>query len=395
MNTSTKARKFSAGIVGLSLFGVSSIGAAQSSVTLYGIIDAAVQYNSNGGAGKVFSMGAGPLKGNRFGFLGSEDLGAGYKAVFRLESGFSTTTGALGQGGAEFGRQAYVGIASPYGTVTLGRQYDSVVDYVGVLKSGGDTAGAYSGHPADLDNTANNYRVNNAVKYTSPNYKGITFGGLFSLGGFAGDFRRNRVYSAGAGYKSGPVQLGLAYLNAQDPNFSFYGNNPSSSTTNSNMAGSPVFSGYASAKTLQVIAAAGAYTIDNWTLGLVYTNTQYQSLGFEPTLADPGYRGKAVFNTIEINLKSFVTPSLLFGTSYHYTHGSEVTATTGGAGYHQVSAGVDYFLSKRTDIYAVQLWQHATGRDSTGNPAVATIFGVSPSSSNNQFLSVVGIRHAF
>src|SRR6202012_2683688 len=106
---------------------------AQSSVTIYGIIDAGVTHLSNSNGKPVYALTSGVMSGSRWGFLGSEDLGGGYKAIFRLENGFNVNNGTAAQGGLEFGRQAYVGLGTPYGTVTFGRQYDSVVDYLGPL----------------------------------------------------------------------------------------------------------------------------------------------------------------------------------------------------------------------------------------------------------------------
>ncbi|WP_244122118.1 porin [Burkholderia latens] len=374
---------------------VPTVAHAQSAVQLYGIIDTAVTYVNNAGGGAATALSAGPLKGNRFGLLGKEDLGGGMRAVFRLENGFSAANGSLGQGGSMFGRQAYVGIGSAYGTITAGRQYDSIVDYVGVLKAGGDTAGAYANHPGDLDNTGNNYRVNNAIKYASPGIGGLTFGGVFSPGGVAGDFRRKRIFSLGAGYTNGPLQLGAAYLDAQDPNFSFYGNNPSSSTTGSNMSASPIFSGYASAAALRVFGAAGAYTAGGWTAGVVYTNTRLRDLGAEAGLNTHGYAGSAVFNTWELNLRKTWNTTTMFGTSVQYTRASRVSGNASGAGYLQANAGVDYFLSKRTDVYLVGIWQHATGHDSTGAKAVASIYGFTASTTSNQVAAALGLRHSF
>src|SRR5262245_38630711 len=108
------------GLLFISAFAVSAH--AQSSVTLYGVIDAGLIYVNNVNGAHQYAAQAGWYQGNRWGLYGTEDLGGGYQAIFRLESGFSVQTGALGQGGALFGRQAYVGLASPYGTVTLGRQ---------------------------------------------------------------------------------------------------------------------------------------------------------------------------------------------------------------------------------------------------------------------------------
>ncbi len=111
---------------------------AQSSVTLYGIVDAGIAYvhnaqNANGGnASSLVKFSSGNLSGSRWGLRGTEDLGGGLAALFQLENGFNIGTGALGQGQREFGRKAVVGLSSStYGTVTLGRQYDPVVDLVG------------------------------------------------------------------------------------------------------------------------------------------------------------------------------------------------------------------------------------------------------------------------
>jgi predicted porin len=76
----------------------------------------------------------GTINGSRWGLRGAEDLGGGLKAIFVLENGFSVQNGRLAQDGREFGRQAYVGVGSTqFGTVTLGRQYDSLVDFVAPL----------------------------------------------------------------------------------------------------------------------------------------------------------------------------------------------------------------------------------------------------------------------
>src|ERR1700690_2498867 len=77
---------------------------AQSSVTLYGTIDEAVAYYNNTGHGSVFQMQGGNLDSNKWGLKGTEDLGGGLKTVFNLENGFDINTGALQNGGSEFGR---------------------------------------------------------------------------------------------------------------------------------------------------------------------------------------------------------------------------------------------------------------------------------------------------
>lgn len=160
---------------------------AQGSVTLYGLIDEGFSMYTNVAGKHQYLLNSGVMQGSRWGLKGAEDLGGGYKTVFRLESGFDASTGKLSQGGLGFGRQAYVGLESPYGTVTLGRQYDSVVDNLGPLEAGDQWGGYIAAHPGDIDNFNNQFRTNNAIKYTSKAFAGFRFGGMYSLGGVAGD----------------------------------------------------------------------------------------------------------------------------------------------------------------------------------------------------------------
>ncbi|MBN3770227.1 MULTISPECIES: porin [Burkholderia] len=364
---------------------------AQSSVTLYGIIDEGLLFNNNAGGKHLYSMASGVMQGSRFGMRGTEDLGGGLKAIFTLENGFDVNSGKLGQGGLMFGRQAYVGLSSQYGTVTLGRQYDSVVDFVGPLEAGDQWGGYIAAHPGDLDNFNNAYRVNNAVKFTSNTYGGFSFGGVYSFGGQAGQFSKNQVWSLGAGYNNGPLVLGVGYLNARTPNqFGGMFNNGSTSSSVS----SPIYGAYANnANTYQVIGAGGAYTFGAATIGATYSNTKFK--GFS---AGPFVNQSATFNNGELNFKYQLTPALILGAAYDYTQGSKINGSSA-AKYHQGSLGVDYFLSKRTDVYAIGVYQHASGNvlDANGNviQATAAINGLAGSSTSNQVAARVGIRHKF
>ncbi len=99
---------------------------AQSSVTLYGSIDAGITYANNVGGKSVWQQGSGNLSNNYFGLRGAEDLGGGLKAIFMMESGFDLNNGGFHNSDDMFNHQAFVGLKSDaYGTVTLGRQYDS------------------------------------------------------------------------------------------------------------------------------------------------------------------------------------------------------------------------------------------------------------------------------
>ena len=116
-------------LLALAVLGASAgvASAQQSNVTVYGIVDAGVQYKNDGNpAGKTLSLESGQQNGSRLGFKGTEDLGGGLSAIFTLENGFNVDTGTLGQSTPTtqrlFGRQAWVGLSSnSFGSVKLGR----------------------------------------------------------------------------------------------------------------------------------------------------------------------------------------------------------------------------------------------------------------------------------
>lgn len=387
--------------VALALGMTSGVALAQSSVTLYGIVDEGLNINNNADGHHQYYLFSGVLQGSRFGLRGTEDLGGGLAAIFTIENGFDLNTGKLGQGGLMFGRQAYVGLSSRYGAVTLGRQYDSVVDYVGPFGAGEQWGGTYVAHPSDTDNMNNTNRTNNAIKFTSASYDGFRFGGVYALGGVAGNVSRNQIWSLGAGYSNGPLALGIGYLNVRNPNTAFYGAGGTVAATvngvpGSNFGASPTISGYASAHTQQVVAVGAAYGIGAATIGAVYSNVKYMSLGDRTSGPVPagGISGTATFNNAELNFKYQVTPALLAAASYVYTRNSGAGGMDS-ATYNQGALGVDYFLSKRTDLYAIGIFQKASGTSSTGSAAVASINGVTPSSSDRQAVFRVAIRHKF
>ncbi|WP_168794140.1 porin [Paraburkholderia aromaticivorans] len=381
---------------------------AQSAVTLYGIIDEGLSYTSNAATinsnGSVSGHSAvrllsGVMQQSRWGLRGSEDLGGGMKAIFMLENGFDASTGKFGQGGLLFGKKAWVGLSSAFGTVTLGRQYDTNVDILGPFEVGDQWGGYMAAHPGDLDNINNTNSTNNSIKFTSNTYGGLTVEALYSLGGMAGNFSRNRIWSVSAGYVNGPLALGVGYLDVANPNTSFFGSTGSPAATVNGVPGSnmvsPVYSGYASAKSMHVIGAGASYLFGAATFGATYSNTSFRDLGDLSSGPNPaGLSGNATLNNAEVNFKYQITPDLLCGLAYDYTKGSSVKGMTG-ASYHQFASGIDYFLSKRTDVYLIGVYQKALGTDSTGKEAVAAINGPSASADDKQVVVRVGMRHKF
>jgi GBP family porin len=362
---------------------------AQSSVTLYGLIDAGITYTNNQQGHSNFKATSGSVNGSRWGLRGAEDLGGGLKAIFTLENGFNIMNGTNGQGGREFGRQAFVGLSSQqFGAVTLGRQYDSVVDYLGPLAlTGTQYGGTQFAHPFDNDNLDNSFRVNNSVKYTSANYGGFKFGGMYGFSNEAGGFANNRAYSVGASYNYGPLNVAAAYMQLNNAN--------SALALTTNAGGAISTDAPFSAGRQRTFGGGISYAFGPATVGFVFTQTMLDDAtqitaagtgGAAIALTDPHVR----FTNYEVNGRYNLTPALSLAGAYTYTD-SRIDGVK--PKFHQVSLQTAYALSKRTDVYLQGEYQHVT--DTDGTNLGATITGVGVSSTENQVSATVGIRHRF
>lgn len=183
--------------------------AAQSSVSVYGLLDLAAVRESGGAAGAVTKLSSGVSAGSRIGFKGSEDLGGGLSALFLIENGFQADTGAAGQGGLLFGRQAYVGLQGSFGSVTVGRQYTPQYQTV----AGADPFG--SGSAGDSKNlmpaSGIGSRTDNTVKYASPTVRGVSGELAYAPGEVAGSSAAGRQIGAALTYSSGALRARLGY----------------------------------------------------------------------------------------------------------------------------------------------------------------------------------------
>jgi GBP family porin len=239
--------------------------------------------------------------------------------------------------------------------------------------------GAYGGHPLDNDNLQDTYRVNNSVKYKSPTFGGASAEAMYAFSNTAGGFSANSAWSFGAGYAAGGMSLGAGVIKLNHPG----------SGTNGAVGGSGgnTTSDYASlANTFvagsvlnQYIAAAAAqYTIGGATFAAVYSHVLYEL----PT-------SNVHFDNYELDAAYFFTPSLRLSGAYTQTRG-KVAITDEEPRYHQFNLVLDYFLSKRTDVYVMGVYQRAAG-----DAEAARIYPVAASSNVNQYLARVAIRHKF
>ncbi|MFW7340073.1 porin [Pollutimonas sp. H1-120] len=172
-------------------FGVAQ---AETSVTLYGILDGGIGYQKVSGSssrtgaantdidGKRVGMINGIQSGNRWGLKGAEDLGDGLRAVFQLESGFDLGRGTHAQNDRLFGRQATLGLASDaWGQLDVGRQTNIGSKYFGAIDPfalGFDQANMGAAFTA-----VNTVRYDNMVMYQTPNFSGFQFGVGYSFNG--------------------------------------------------------------------------------------------------------------------------------------------------------------------------------------------------------------------
>jgi len=365
---------------------------AQSSITLYGVIDEGINYTSNAGDKSAYQLESGYAQGSRWGLKGSEDLGSGLKAIFDLENGFDVNSGGLQEGGRIFGRQAFVGLtAANYGTLTLGRQYDSVVDYLAPTTANGNWGGYLLSHPYDNDNTDNSFRVNNTVKYMSPSFAGLQFGGTYSFSNETG-FANNRTYSLGGQYTNGGLLVGAAYLDANNPGLTTDG---STATDDANFI----------SERLRIFGGGINYTFGAATVGFAYSNT---NVG-QPSASDTSVYVGAItppnggtltalkFQNFEVNGKYQFTPAFFVGVQYVYT-AATMDATSGNENpkYHTFGLMADYNLSKRTDFYFQAAYQKVAGDKTDTVLDDAYIPGAAgASSSSNQVTVRAAIRHQF
>jgi len=192
---------------------------AQSSVTLYGIVDAGLLYTSKTAnsatgenSGKQFSLiDAGSIP-SEFGLQGVEDLGGGLKAKFKIESGISMANGGAGiSNGNFFGRQTWVSVENNLGELKAGLQFTPFFLALYKLDPRGlSTFGSSSNIYSDSV-VATGVFDSNAVSYTSPVISGFQGSVLYALGGEAGNFSAGRNYSADLTYDNGPLMIDAAF----------------------------------------------------------------------------------------------------------------------------------------------------------------------------------------
>ncbi|QRM20645.1 porin [Dechloromonas sp. TW-R-39-2] len=374
-------------IIALAVAGLASTAAfAQTNVTIYGSVDAGYSYrwdaeNRSVGNHTRSTIDTGNSAGNRLGFKGTEDLGNGLKAVFLLEQGFNFDQGTMGQGGAMFGRQAYVGLAGGFGTAVAGRLYTPHFSFVSSLDPfAAGTVGQYrnvygAGDTGSVAaNLIDSVRVDNAVAYISPNFGGFDVTVAYSnaagsLGTAAAantenaseNAKNNTVYAVFAKYAAGPVVAGLNYHRIA------------------------VGSAVPTIKTSDTIDLGASFDAKVVKIAALYTNTVVDYVAAQ---SDVKLNNYMLGLTAPIG-KAAIKASVI------YSDGNKQA----GGDATQYAVGFDYNLSKRTNFYtAYSLIDANSTRGTKG-----TILGVADASNGGTTASgsafqqgvTAGIRHQF
>lgn len=199
------------------VFPLAATAQTESKVTLYGAADAGFVHESGGKNGSIHRISSGVLGGSHWGIKGSENLGGGLSALFTLESGVKMDTGASGQGGLLFGRQALVGLSSALGTLTLGRQYTPAAWVQAETDPFETGLAGTSSNLISPGGIGGDTRMNNSLKYLSPTLSGVQ-GALVYSAGEIPNSKVNRQFGGSIGYTQGPLLLRAAYHEVRQAN---------------------------------------------------------------------------------------------------------------------------------------------------------------------------------
>jgi len=366
------------------LAGFAGAAQAETQVTLYGIIDAGVGYQRikgiDGDSRSKFGVNSGNQSGSRWGLRGTEDLGGGTRAVFTLESGFSSQSGQHTQGGRLFGRQATVGLANDaWGQFDLGRQTNIASKYFGSIDPFGASFGlANIGHGFS---SANTQRYDNMVMYQTPSYSGFQLGAGYSFnanstaGSDYANFRTNdnqRAITAGLRYVNGPLNLAAAYDQINQV-----------SSTNQAKIRSYLVGGSYDFEVVKLalawgqtrngwLGAQGANVLGGGDDGLGATATER---AFPGNTSASGFRASSYLVGLTVPLGAATN---VFG-SWQRIDPKNDNLTGGDETSNSYSLGTTYDLSKRTNLYAY-------GNYTTD---YAFLDGVKATT------AIVGVRHRF
>lgn len=316
-----------------------ALGQPGSLIETYGVIDAGVRASTHESvpSGETYiGTSQGLFNGSRIGFRGTEALMMSFKAVYALELGVIEPYGVLDQQAQIFGRQAWVGLSSDYGQLSIGRQYGSLIDAVAIgdVFGNGNMGYVSSGSPGSPDSVntfwqgLTGYRWDNSIKYTA-SFSGITVGAMAMFGNAVGNVFNNSMVSGSVGYKGKdiPVSGAVAFQYENDPNRNFHA-----------AAGGGV--------KLALDAMDGVYAF--------YVHSVYQAGFARGTATNSEYTGNASNRTDDaasLSANYYVLPSLNLIAAYYFDYAQNVIASGDNGMRNSGLVAADYYFSKDFDMY--------------------------------------------
>jgi len=349
------------------LSALSSAAFAQSNVTIYGIVDAGLVSERGGITGTSEKLTSGVASASRIGFKGTEDLGGGLSAIFKLETGFRVDTGALDNtNNALFNREAFVGLSSKEaGTLTLGRQYTPMYE---TLRDVGDPfAVGYAGTAKNLFPVAGDLtRTSNSIVYQTPAYQGFKGEVSYTLGEQAGNATAGREYGMYVEYANGPLTSRIVY-NAR--------NNDTATLTTGGIGHNTMF---AANYDFQIAKAYFAYSQDKG-LNSAALNNATQAFVGSSTVASTDSTDLLVGATVPVTGTNGTVMA-----SYIKKNDKNVANRDA----DQWAIGYTYALSKRTSTYV------AYAKIKNKNGANYTVGNNSEAGTGDKAFNL-GLKHAF
>ncbi|WP_317203309.1 porin [Janthinobacterium sp.] len=334
---------------------VSSLAAAQSNVTLYGIVDLGVLSQSHAAPGAATtSIASGGISPSIWGLRGTEDLGNGLKANFNLEGHIAADTGAAI--GPLLRRQSNVGLSSAgMGTLTLGNQYSPAIlafaatDPRGLRENfSGLYSWAYNSGALTAGNNGNNdvgVFLQNAISYSN------TMGAVGLAGAYSVSENKGAVYSLGATY-AGPLALSAAYQSTNKPG--------------------------TSDRLSSIYTVGAAYTAGDFTGKLNYLRGVNKNVALVET-SKVGVIGVGLDWRTAAN--NTVMAAAYFGKDKN--NGADKT--------NSLILSDEYALSKRTTLYGTLTFADAK----EGATLLTTIVAGGTAANTNSTVLNLGIRHTF
>ncbi|WP_396333438.1 porin [Burkholderia anthina] len=353
---------------------------AQSSVALYGIVDTGIEFITHatptgGSLARMPVIGGGDVP-SRWGLKGTEDLGGGLQAIFRLESGFSASNGALLQAGRLFGRQAYVGLSNSWGQLTFGRQYS--MQTWGMI--GTNIMGAAGiGGVGSLDGALLADRFDNAIAYMGT-FSGLTVGASYSLG-------RDASAAGNCAGQTGSDFLACRGLSAM---MKYDADNWGAAATYEELRGGP-----GSAPIAVVPGAPGVGFSKSGDTDRRYQLNAHFKTG--PVLVGVGWIHRLLHGdtrSVRTDIE-YLGATMLYGVWQFDAQVSHIGNSDDDANGTLGVVRANYNLSKRTAVYGVVGYMKNSGQGATYSVSAGTAVPAAPFHGSNQVGVEMGIRHTF